>query len=171
METTSQIDNLEMSLVNKITELGKLVSIIRSDARALEKKWKKELKTLQKEGGSKGKGKGNKKRAGNGSPSGFVKPAPISDTLAIFLGKEKGIEMARTTVTKEINQYIRTNNLQDKTNGRKIIPDVSLRSLLQMKDTDELTYFNLQKYMTIHYPMSKAKAQAQAQTDAQSETV
>jgi chromatin remodeling complex protein RSC6 len=167
METTAQTDNnLEMNLANKFAELGKLVSTIRNDARALEKKWKKDFKTIQKEAGKgRGKGKGAK-RTGNGNPSGFVKPSPISDTLATFLGKEKGIEMARTAVTKEINQYIRANNLQDKTNGRKINPDEPLKNLLQLNDTDELTYFNLQKYMTIHYPKSKAKLLSEAQATA-----
>jgi hypothetical protein len=59
--------------------------------------------------------------------------------------------MARTDVTREINKYIRAHDLQDKTNGRKIIPDAKLASLLKLKKTDELTYFNLQKYMSPHF--------------------
>jgi len=135
----------------KLGELNRLVSSIRTETRALEKRMKKELKTAQKEAG---KGRKNKKRSGNSNPSGFTKPAPISDDLATFLGKEKGVEMARTSVTKEINAYVRTHNLQDKTNGRKINPDQPLRTLLQLKDDDELTYFNLQKFMKPHYTVS-----------------
>ena len=71
--------------------------------------------------------------------------------LAQFLGKEIGVEMARTTVSREINQYIRTNNLQDKANGRKINPDSSLSTLLKIQTGEELTYFNLQKYMKHHF--------------------
>ena len=41
--------------------------------------------------------------------------------------------------------------LQDKDNGRKIIPDTKLATLLKLKKTDELTYFNLQKYMSPHF--------------------
>jgi chromatin remodeling complex protein RSC6 len=59
--------------------------------------------------------------------------------------------MARTDVTREINTYIRTNKLQDKENGRKINPDKKLATLLKLKTTDELTYFNLQKYMSPHF--------------------
>jgi chromatin remodeling complex protein RSC6 len=59
--------------------------------------------------------------------------------------------MARTEVTRDINKYIRTNNLQDKENGRKINPDTKLSVLLKLKKTDELTYFNLQKYMSPHF--------------------
>jgi upstream activation factor subunit UAF30 len=92
-----------------------------------------------------------KRKSGNRAPSGFVKPTLISKELANFLGKPVGTEWARTEVTREINAYIRTHNLQDKENGRKINPDTKLRSLLQLKKDEELTYFNLQKYMSPHF--------------------
>ena len=60
--------------------------------------------------------------------------------------------MARTDVTREINKYIRANNLQDKDNGRKINPDKLLRELLKIDETVDLTYFNLQRYMGPHFP-------------------
>lgn len=82
---------------------------------------------------------------------GIVKPTLISDELAIFLGKPIGTEMARTSVSKEINTYIRENWLQDPRNGRKINPDEKLRTLLRLSEGDELTYFNLQKYMKHHF--------------------
>ena len=44
--------------------------------------------------------------------------------------------------------------LQDKENGRKIHPDAKLATLLKLKKTDELTYFNLQKYMSHHFAKS-----------------
>jgi chromatin remodeling complex protein RSC6 len=85
------------------------------------------------------------------SPSGFVKPTPISNELALFLGKPIGSEMARTDVTKEINGYIRLNQLQDKENGRVINADAKLATLLKIGLNEELTYFNLQKYMSHHF--------------------
>ena len=87
----------------------------------------------------------------NRSPSGFVKPTRISSELASFLGKTAGTEMARTEVTREINAYIRANQLQDKTTGRIINADSKLSSLLKLKAGEELTYFNLQRYMTPHF--------------------
>ena len=70
--------------------------------------------------------------------------------------------MARTDVTREINQYIRTNSLQDKENGRKINPDTKLAALLKLKKSDELTYFNLQKYMSPHFAKATKEVAAPA---------
>jgi len=84
-------------------------------------------------------------------PSGFVKPTPIGNELAEFLGKAIGTEIARTEVSKEINAYIAAHGLQDRHNGRIINPDERLRKLLRLNDGDELTYFNLQKYMKHHF--------------------
>jgi chromatin remodeling complex protein RSC6 len=65
-------------------------------------------------------------------------------------------------VTREINAYIRTNNLQDKENGRRINPDSKLKSLLKLKKGEELTYFNLQRYMSPHFATAKSTAAAVA---------
>lgn len=129
----------------KLQQLGVLITSLKSEYKALEKKWTREVKTAQKQSSKR------KRKAGNRAPSGFVKPTKISDELASFLGKEKGAEMARTDVTREINTYIRAHKLQDSTNGRKINPDKKLAALLKLKTTDELTYFNLQKYMSPHF--------------------
>ena len=129
----------------KLQQMGTLISALKTEYRALEKKWTRELKASQKQSVKR------KRKAGNRAPSGFVKPTLISDELAKFLEKPTGSEMARTEVTRDINKYIRTNNLQDKENGRKINPDKKLASLLKLKTTDELTYFNLQRYMSPHF--------------------
>ena len=129
----------------KLQQLSALLSTLKSEYRVLEKQWTRELRSAQKQSSKR------KRKAGNRAPSGFVKPTRISDELASFLEKPSGTEMARTEVTREINVYIRNHNLQDKANGRKINPDTKLASLLKLKKTDELTYFNLQKYMSPHF--------------------
>jgi upstream activation factor subunit UAF30 len=129
----------------KLQQLGALISALKTEYRSLEKKWTRELKASQKQSIKR------KRKSGNRAPSGFVKPTLISDELAKFLDKPTGSEMARTEVTRDINKYIRTNNLQDKENGRKINPDKKLAALLKLKATDELTYFNLQRYMSPHF--------------------
>ena len=69
----------------------------------------------------------------------------------LFRSKPEGTEMARTEVTREINGYIRQHKLQDKNNGRIIRPDAKLKGLLNIGAGEELTYFNLQKYMSPHF--------------------
>jgi chromatin remodeling complex protein RSC6 len=140
----------------RLQEVNALLSGLRTEFRALEKTWNRELKAAQKQGAKR------KRKSGNRSPSGFVKPTLISEELATFLGKPKGAEMARTEVTREINKYIRSNDLQDKENGRRINPDAKLAKLLKLKKTDELTYFNLQRYMSPHF--AKAGATSAPQT-------
>ena len=137
----------------KLSQIGTLISSLKSEYRTLEKTWTKELKTAQKASSKK------KRRAGNRKPSGFVQPTRISDELAKFLDKPVGSMMARTEVTREVNAYIRGNDLQDKSNGRKIIPDAKLASLLKLGKTDELTYFNLQKYMSPHFAKASANVE------------
>jgi len=123
------------------------INNLRSGFKQLEKKVNKELKQAQK--------LSKKKQAkANRKPSGFIKPTRISKELATFLGKDHGSEMARTEVTREINKYIREHKLQDKVNGRKINPDKQLKKLLKIQSKDELTYFNLQKYMSPHFAKS-----------------
>ena len=122
---------------------------LKAELKTLERRTVKELKVVQKI-------HNKKRKKGTRAPSGFVKPSPISDELASFLGKEKGVEMARTDVTREINKYIRAHDLQDKENGRKINPDKPLRDLLKLTPDSDivLTYFNLQRYMGPHFPKS-----------------
>ncbi len=143
-----------MEFLAKLSQLSVMISTLKSEYRALEKKWSREVKSAQKVSSKR------KRKAGNRAPSGFVKPTKISDELATFLGKEKGTEMARTEVTRDINTYIRNNKLQDKENGRKIIPDAKLAALLKLKKTDELTYFNLQRYMSPHFAKATKEATA-----------
>jgi chromatin remodeling complex protein RSC6 len=85
-------------------------------------------------------------------PSGFEKPTPISDELAVFFGKELGSLMARTEVSKQIHEYVIGQKLQNEKNRRIIHPDPKLKQLLNVNN-DELTYFNLQKYLKFHFKM------------------
>ena len=129
----------------RLTTMRTQISTLLTEFRALQKRTERELKASAKASQKR------KRKSGNRQPSGFVKPTLISDQLATFLGKPKGSELARTEVTREINAYIRANKLQDPQNGRRILADGKLKSLLSLNASDELTYFNLQKYMSPHF--------------------
>ena len=131
------------SVLSELASWRSTITALTAQVRALRTRSEREVKAAQKAG---------RKRKSNRKPSGFVKPTLISTELAGFLGKPKGTEMARTEVTREINKYIRANNLQDPSNGRVIRADAKLRKLLKLNKSDELTYFNLQKYMSPHFP-------------------
>lgn len=121
------------------------LTALKHQIRALEKQSLRELKAALKQC------RKGKRKASNRKPSGFVKPTEISSQLATFLGKPIGTAMARTEVTKEINAYIREHKLQDPKNGRHILPNTPLKKLLNLAKTDELTYFNLQRFMSPHF--------------------
>ena len=129
----------------KIQQMMGLFSTVKSDFKTLEKAVAREMKAAQKATAKKRQNSGNRK------PSGFVKPARISDELANFLGKETGTEMSRTDVSKEINSYIVKHSLKNVNNGRIIHPDAKLTKLLKVGKDEELTFFNLQKYMKPHF--------------------
>jgi upstream activation factor subunit UAF30 len=150
--TSAAVEDVEVAIAAKsaefsakLNQLSTMIASLKSEYKTMEKHWAKELKVAQKASSKK------KRKTGNRASSGFVKPTRISDELAKFLDKPSGTEMARTDVTRNINVYIRAHNLQDKDNGRKINPDSKLQSLLKLKKTDELTYFNLQRYMSPHF--------------------
>ena len=139
----SQIDSLEAS----VKSVAVLLKSLTSELSALRKQVSKDRRVVEKKMKTKG-------RRNNGEKvmNGFSKPGPVSDELRKFftLGKEDLI--ARTEVTKKITEYCQQNKLQNEKDKRIILPDKALSKLLRIKKGEELTYFNLQKYMKIHFP-------------------
>lgn len=90
------------------------------------------------------------------TPSGFAKPTQISAELAAFLGVSEGELIARPDVTRGITRYVKEHDLQ-KAENKRIIDltkpgGESLIELLNVPDGQELTFFNLQKYLKVHFP-------------------
>jgi len=156
IEAVSTVFEQFSAFMNKLQSVSAHMSSLRTEFRGLERQVTRDLKAAAKINLKR------KRKSGNRAPSGFVKPTLISNELAGFLGKPEGTEMARTEVTREINAYIREHKLQDKDNGRKIIADKKLTGLLKLKKGDELTYFNLQKYMSPHFAKAADKVAAAA---------
>ena len=130
---------------SKIQQVAALLTSMKSDYKTLEKTVARELKQATKSSGKK------RKTSANKSPSGFVKPTKISDELIKFLGKEAGTEMSRVEVSKEITSYINEHKLKDEKCGRQINPDAKLSKLLKINKDEVLTFFNLQRYLKIHF--------------------
>ena len=144
--TDSIFNDIQAELV-KMSEIGVQMPGLKKHLVSLKKSLDKERKES-----TKGK-KVRKASTGNRAPSGFAKPSVISQELAKFLGKDKKDLVARTEVTRFITGYIRDKDLQDPTNRRTIKPDASLKKLLGVSAEDPpVTYFNLQKFLSKHYP-------------------
>ena len=135
----SVLDKLQ-SFINDAKEMTTLVKALQKEHSKLQKQTTKKTKKVVTGG-----------EASKRSPSGFAKPTLLSDDLCNFLGVDKGSSMARTMVTKHINEYIKTNNLQDSSDKRQILPDTKLKAILSLQDGDKLTYFNLQTYIKQHF--------------------
>ena len=121
------------------------INAIQQQIRFLEKKVNRELNVSRKELQKRKEKKAKRK------PSGFAKPGKISSELSLFMSKKEGELVARTEVTKHIINYIKDLNLQNSNNKKVILPNKELKKLLNVSDDEEVTYFNLQKYMNHHF--------------------
>ena len=125
-----------------------------TEVKEISKEFKQFMKRTSKEVRRKKQKGGNANR----SPSGFAKPANISDELATFLGVEKGTMLARTDVTKRLTTYIKEHDLQNPENKREIFPDEKLGKIIRIpeKYNDQLTYFNFQACFKHHFKSAAA---------------
>jgi chromatin remodeling complex protein RSC6 len=142
-ESSNVFDQFEV-IIDSLSHFRIQVNTIQQQIRQLEKNIKKEMKGLKK-AVIKSKNKGNKK------PSGFANPTKVTKELCEFMNKQEGTQIARTEVTRALILYIKENNLQNKANKKIILPDEKLQFLLGINQEQELTYFNLQKYMNKHF--------------------
>lgn len=131
------------SLLTSLNNIKTSITDIQQQVRIVEKNINKRHKKIVKES--------VKKKKKSNRVSGFAMPAKISEELSTFMNKNKGELVARTEVTRYIISYVKENNLQNKDNGQVILPDDKLKKLLDVKESDTLTYFNIQKFMNRHF--------------------
>ena len=146
---TSEESNTEIlfsKLINQFQDIQLVMKTLHSNLKVLQKEVLRERKESKKKE-SKIKKKSDKKR----SPSGFAKPTPITDELAIFIGCDVGTQLARTEVTSKVIAYVKAFNLQNPANKKQIVPDSKLKDLLKPGDSDIVTFFNLQTYLKKHF--------------------
>ena len=139
----------------KIQQVSSVIASLKNDSKALRKQIAADKKVADKLAKKSAKKKrvvveGEEVKPRN---SGFMRPVKISDELASFLGKTAGTVMGRQDANDEIRQYVALNNLKEteKGKGRNINPDAKLSALLKLPGGEQLTYFNLQKYMKPHF--------------------
>ena len=131
-------------LISQLTLMKTQITNVQQNIKQIEKNIKKQMKGLKKEV-VKNKNKGNRQ------PSGFAKPVKVTKELCEFMNQTEGTEIARTEVTRALVFYIKQNKLENTQNSKIIFPDNKLKLLLGLDDSQELTYFNIQKYMNKHF--------------------
>lgn len=119
------------------------LSALRVDVKNLAKLVRKIRSTQDDPDGEKAK-----KRAEN---NGFNRKQDITPALRTFLGLPEGELVSRSEVTKSVNKYITDNGLKHPENGRQIVLDAKLKELLAPPEGVQVTYLNLQKYLSPHY--------------------
>jgi chromatin remodeling complex protein RSC6 len=142
-DISSELNDDIADLMKNIQARASLDAAVKVSIKAIEKKVAKLQKMMDKST--------KKRKTSQNKMSGFEKPTPISDELAKFVGEPVGSLLARTAVSKKIHEYVKNNNLQNPANRRIIHPDAKLKKLLNTTGKDELSYFNLQKYLKVHF--------------------
>ena len=138
-----KFENQLNELYSSLAAVKQYITQVTNKVEDLEKTYRKEQRATEKF-----KDKRNK---GNRQPSGFAKPTTVSDELCSFMNKKKGSLIARTEATQYIIKYIQEKQLQDANNKKKIVPNESLKDLLKAKESEEITYFNLQRLINPHF--------------------
>jgi chromatin remodeling complex protein RSC6 len=156
----STVDSLKSILCALTTESATLKNLILSVKNVL-KDVERQSKDYDKLVNKRSRTKGERKPSD--TPSGITKPVAISDELAIFLGVAPGTLVPRNEVTKGVSSYVKTHELYDPTNRQKFCftnkPEGKLLFTLLKEPAEEVTYFNLQRYLKPHYlPTDASKA-------------
>tara|TARA_Y100000817_G_scaffold205804_1_gene161327 strand:- start:300 stop:746 length:447 start_codon:yes stop_codon:yes gene_type:complete len=144
-----------MSLTKEFTAVFQDLHNLKTKITQIQHKIKKAEKMVNKEMNHLSRELKKRRKSGKRKPSGFAVPTKISDKLCDFMEKPHGSEVARTEVTQYIIKYIKSHKLQYPKNRKIIKPNSKLETLLDTNKDEELTYFNLQKYMNKHFLKQK----------------
>ena len=134
-----------MSIESVLTEIAAL----RSEVKSLSKICRK-IKSKQDD-------PTGEKAASRAKNNGFNREQAVSEKLRKFLDMKEGELVSRSTVTRAINKYVTTNELKHPDNGRVLVLDEKLKDLLQPPDDVQITFLNLQKYLSPHYTKVEQK--------------
>ena len=158
-EKVSTVEDELLALGEDIKQLVNTLKSLSTRYNTLQKRVVRDQRVMEK----KVKGRVKKEKDPNKPPSGFAKPGPVSKDLRTFLGLKEGDLISRTKVTQQFTAYCRDHNLQKDSDKRTINPDKTIKSLLRLdKSSPPLTFFNLQRYMKIHYPNKEGVIPADA---------
>jgi chromatin remodeling complex protein RSC6 len=145
---TAEAPAAEEDVATKLSKAVARASEIAHQQKALAVEAAANAKEIEKLSARLAKKAGGKKKRASGGGDAFKNPVPVTNELAAFLGLEKGASISRSEVTKRVYAYLKSHGLQK---GKIINTDASLRKLLSVKESDEITILNLQKFLNPHY--------------------
>jgi chromatin remodeling complex protein RSC6 len=146
------MDLTKEEIIDEITQITSDISDLQSHLKKLNAKVKflkkntKSIITYYEKKSRKGKKKKRKPPT-----SGINSKQNITPEMCEFLKVPHGTKMARTLVTTKINQYIKKKNLQNPENRKMIVIDETLASLLHIEKGKEITFFDLPRFMNVHF--------------------
>lgn len=146
VSTASQIHDFLAAARDNAHQLSELARQQETRIRQLERMMTK----FEKEAGKRKRRVGGSRAKKGETPKGFKKEYQVSDALCAFLGLDKGSQMTRLNIVGRIRQYANDNGLKDPKNGRIILPDAKLTKLFNVPKDQQLTIFNIQRYITPH---------------------
>tara|TARA_R110000803_G_scaffold91551_4_gene159029 strand:- start:731 stop:1207 length:477 start_codon:yes stop_codon:yes gene_type:complete len=143
MDNTAVIIALE-SLTKDVKSLAKLVRKVRAHQEDPD-------------------GEKTKARSAN---NGFNRKQDVSSKLRGFLDLPDDELISRSEVTKRINTYVKEQGLKHPDNGRVIIMDDKLTKLLEPPADTQVTFLNIQKFLSPHYIKVEAVAEGASEEKA-----
>ncbi len=146
--TYAELDTDFETMEKKLVELKSTVGNMMVMFRELRKKQRRYAREISKRGRKKIEEDMLRPKQ---KPKGFQVPIRITDELCDFMRVEHGTKMNCAEAGKRVHMYIKEHKLQDPSNGININLDSKLKSLLQVEKEVQLTYFNLQHYLSRHY--------------------
>ena len=156
MSSSDQLKTILCSLTEQSTAIKVLMGTVRLVLKDVDRQSKDFDKLRNK------RSRVKSERKASDVPSGITKPVPISDALALFLGVEPGTLVPRNEVTKGVSSYVRKFELSDPTNKQKFVltgkPEGLILKTLLGNPAEEVTYFNLQRYLKHHYTATTSTA-------------
>lgn len=145
MATLDQVFNL-------LTQLTTEVSHLRKETRKIKNK-------LDDPDGE----KAEKRR--NNPNNGFNRQRVVSEKMRDFLGMGPDETISRTDGTRRVFAYVRENNLKHPDNGKRIMPDEKMQYFLGVAADTDVSFSNIQKYLSPHYLRAASDPESAAEPD------
>lgn len=164
-------------MVRQLNMMAELLDTLAKTSKSLTTEMKTLTRDVNKMRIAASKGKGSKRVKKVVDPDtprklgALEKPVPISEELAEFLGLTKGEMFSRQFITQSINKYVKDNDLQNPENRRYILleSEAGLKLKALLRDPDQpLTFFNIQRYLKVHYPKPEGETETETKTKGKS---